>query len=175
MDRPKSVAGRLIVASPSLDDPNFARTIVLVCEHDEAGALGVVLNRATSEPVEVHLPTWAPTLAAPPVVFVGGPVQPETAVALAEGSPTPCLGDVGLADVGDEPSGVGRVRVFAGYAGWGPGQLDAELSTGAWGIAHGRPDDVFHPDPERLWGDVLRRQRGELRLWSTFPADPTRN
>lgn len=175
MDHPSSVAGRLIVASPALDDPNFARTIVLVCEHDADGALGVVLNRATSEPVEAHLPGWASTLAAPPVVFVGGPVQPETAVALAEGATAPCLGDVGLADVGEEPSDVGRVRVFAGYAGWGPGQLDAELEAGAWAIAHGRPDDVFHPDPERLWHDLLRRQRGELLLWSTLPPDPSLN
>lgn len=175
MDRPSSAAGHLIVASPALDDPSFARTIVLVCEHDADGALGVVLNRATSEPVEAHLPGWASTLAAPPVVFVGGPVQPETAVALAEDAPTPCLGDVGLVDVGEEPAGVGRVRVFAGYAGWGPGQLDAELEAGAWAIALGRPDDVFHPDPERLWRDVLRRQRGELLLWSTLPPDPSLN
>lgn len=170
------VAGRLIVASPALEDPNFARTIVLVCAHDDDGAFGVVLNRATSEPVAAHLPGWAPSLAEPPVVFVGGPVDPEVAVALAEGSNDPCLGTVGLADVGvDDPAGCGRVRVFAGYAGWGPGQLDAELSAKAWRVVDGRPDDVFHERPDRLWSDVLRRQRGDIAMWATLPLDPALN
>jgi putative transcriptional regulator len=168
-----TVTGRLIVASPSLVDPNFARTIVVVCEHDDDGAIGVVLNRATSEPVDAHLPHLADHVTSPPVVFVGGPVQPEVAVALAEGTDAPFLGGVGLADPEVEPAG--RVRVFSGYAGWGPGQLDAELEEGAWAVVDADPDDVFHSQPDRLWEHVLRRQRGDVALWVTLPADPTLN
>lgn len=171
-----SIAGRLIISSPALEDPNFNRTIVLVCEHDDDGAFGVVLNRATSEPVDAHLPAWVPSLADPPVVFVGGPVQPEVAVALAEGAELPCVGGIGLAEITEElPGDLGRVRVFAGYSGWGPGQLDAELEAGAWEVVTARDEDVFHPDPEQLWMDVLRRQRGEVALWSTLPVDPSLN
>lgn len=146
---------------------------MVVCEHDEDGALGVVLNRATSEPVDAHLPHLADQVAAPPVVFVGGPVQPEVAVALAEGTDHPFLGNVGLADPEEPPSG--RVRVFAGYAGWGPGQLEAELEEGAWAVVDGDPDDIFHDRPDHLWERVLRRQHGDVALWATLPADPTMN
>lgn len=168
--------GRLIVAAPGLTDPNFVGAIVLVVSHDEHGALGLILNRPTEEPVDGYVPDWLPRIAAPAVVFVGGPVEPEVGMALGHGSRQPCLGDIGLVQLDtDDVHGDGRVRVFSGYAGWGPGQLEAEVESGGWGVVEASEGDPFHPRPQRLWRDVLRRQRGELALWVTLPVDPELN
>lgn len=184
-----SLAGRLLVATPALTDPNFDRAVVLLLDHDEEGSLGVVLNRPTPVDVGAVLEAWAQLAGAPAVVFQGGPVALDSALALAVvpgEQPTEELlgwrrvhGAIGLVDLEAPPellaSELGSLRVFAGYAGWGPGQLEDELLDGAWYVVESEPGDVSAPDPARLWRSVLRRQRGELAMVATYPDDPSMN
>jgi putative transcriptional regulator len=181
-----SLTGRLLVAGPHLLDPNFARSVVLICRHDAEGALGLILNRRTDSPVAEHLPGWTETLDAPGVVFVGGPVQPETAIGLARRRAGAAVddwlevvGDLGLIDLGADPAAqVGRIehlRVFSGYAGWTAGQLDFEAASEDWFVVDADDTDPFTPEPEGMWRRVLRRQPGSLPLYADFPLDPSGN
>jgi putative transcriptional regulator len=185
-------AGRLLVATPLLGDPNFKRTVVLIVEHEEVqGTLGVVLNRPTTIGVGQVLEQWTELTSEPSVVFRGGPVAPNSALALAlipgQDEPVgwrpldgaPALARLGLLDL-DTPPGllateISRLRVYAGYAGWSPGQLEAEIDEGAWYVVPAQPGDVFAADPDRLWRQVLRRQDGDLAFLATYPEDPTLN
>ncbi len=173
-------AGALLVASPLLLDPNFDKTVVLVLQHDLDGAVGVVLNRPSDQPVESHLPEWTRRLEDPPVVFIGGPVDPAVAIGVVRSDgpaePTALLG-VGMVDLGGDPAAgtPGPVRVFSGYAGWGPGQAEAEVSEGAWLVLEGDAEDVFTRHPIDLWSKVLRRQGGRVAMLATFPLDPSMN
>ena len=183
-------AGTLLVATPRLADPNFERTVVLVLDHDENGSLGVVLNRPSPVPVGEVLGDWQPMAASPGVLFHGGPVATDSALAVAALAPGQgpdsdpvgfrrLFGATGVVDL-DTPTellaaAVGSVRVFAGYAGWGVGQLAAEIEEGSWYVVPAEGDDVFGPAPEGLWAHVLRRQPGELAWVSTRPTDPTLN
>ena len=190
-------AGRLLVATPMLGDPNFRRTVVLVVEHEaEQGTLGVVLNRPTKVPVGQVLEPWTELATDPSVGFTGGPVSPNSALALAhvpgtdepvgwhplEGGAQPIPGAVarlGLVDL-DAPPGllaaaIVSLRVYAGYAGWTAGQLQAEIEEGAWYVLPAEPSDAFCPEPEQLWPAVLRRQGGELAYVATYPDDPGLN
>jgi putative transcriptional regulator len=186
------VVGRLLVATPLLDDPNFRRGVVLVVEHDpQEGTLGVVLNRPTEVPVDRVLPPWATLVTGPSVVFQGGPVALDSALALArvpgDEDPlgwraldgVPALSRLGLVDLDAPPevlaAEVTEFRVFAGYAGWSAGQLRSEIDEGAWFVLPSEPHDIFIDDPERLWREVLRRQGGELAIVATFPDDPSLN
>jgi len=175
---PSDLAGRLLVATPTLLDPNFYRTVVYLAEHGPDGALGIVLNRPTDEAVADHIEGWSDYLAAPEVVFVGGPVSNEVAVAVAQNpaippeSWQPQLNDVGLLDIteGPEPvGGVDRLRIFSGYAGWVTGQLELELATGSWFVLDAVAADVFAAEPTGLWRAVLARQPGRLAFYSSFP------
>ncbi|MFC5906663.1 YqgE/AlgH family protein [Streptacidiphilus monticola] len=184
-----SLTGRLLVATPALTDPNFDRAVVLLLDHDEEGSLGVVLNRPTPVTVGSVLEPWAALAGEPPVVFQGGPVGLDSALALAvvpgEQPEEELLGwrrvhgAIGLVDLEAPPellaAELGSLRVFAGYAGWSPGQLEDELLEGAWYVVDSEPGDVFAPEPERLWRSVLRRQRGALALVATYPDDPSLN
>lgn len=178
--------GRLLVATPALDDPNFDRVVILVLDHDEDGALGVVLNRASTVPVGEALAGWVDLAATPPVVFGGGPVEPTAIVALGRAvdgalidGTTTVLERIQLVDLDTDPvmaaGDLERVRVFAGYAGWAPGQLEDEIVQGAWFAVDARAGDVFTDAPDRLWHQVLRRQPDELKLLATFPDDPAMN
>ena len=187
-------AGRLLVATPVLGDPNFRRTVVLIVEHEEEqGTLGVVLNRPTEVPVGQVLEPWTELATNPSVVFRGGPVSPNSALALAlvPGTDEPigwhpldrtvakAMSRLGLVDL-DAPPGllsdaIARLRVYAGYAGWGVGQLQAEIDEGAWYVLPADPADAFSADPARLWPAVLRRQGGELAYVATYPDDPGQN
>ncbi len=182
------LAGRLLVASPALGEPSFARTVILLLDHDEAGALGVVINRPTPVDVADVLPSWEPFATRPGVLFRGGPVAADSALGLAT---MPRVGEdeplgwrrvregLGLIDLDTPPEIVSgemaHLRIFAGYAGWSPGQLEAELEEGAWYVVPSRPSDPFSDDPDGLWRSVLRRQGGELALVSTYPDDPSMN
>lgn len=170
-----TLAGRLLVAGPHLLDPNFYRTVVLILEHDEGGAVGVVLNRPSTSGPGDELPDWVPLLAEPAVVFVGGPVEPRAAVGLAEGPDGPLPG-VAIVDLSAAPGDLaGPVRVYAGYAGWAPGQLELELASDGWIVADALPGDLFAAEPDRLWSHVLRRQPGRTKLLATLPVDPRLN
>ncbi len=179
-----SLAGRLLVASPALLDPNFLRSVVLIVQHDDEGALGVTLNRPLDTPAEEYVPEWAPHLSPPGQVFIGGPVQREVAVGVARRL-TPVAGTwgsvehgIGLIDLGESPSDTGDVvdlRVFAGYAGWDGAQLEFELGTGSWFVVDLHPNDPFSRQPDGLWRAVLRRQQSALAMFGDFPDDPRRN
>ncbi len=188
----ESLGSRLLVATPLLGDPNFRRTVVLIVEDDpEEGTLGVVLNRPTEIPVGQVLQPWTDLVTGPSVLFQGGPVAPNSALALALASAddepvgwrsldgTALMSRVGLVDLDAPPEllagGITSLRVFAGYAGWGPGQLRAEIEEGAWYVFAGEPTDAFLDDPARLWPTVLRRQGGLLALVATYPDDPMLN
>lgn len=171
---PDSVAGKLLIATPRLADPNFYRTVILMLQDDDEGTVGVVLNRPTDEPVEEHLPEWAPRTKPPHTIHYGGPVEPEVAIGLsnaAEGMPSGVPG-LNLVDLSSTPESLEgpSVRIYSGYAGWGAGQLEAELATGSWYVVQASPDDPFD-EPDEQWRRVLRRQPNFLALVSTYPDD----
>jgi putative transcriptional regulator len=188
----ESLSGQLLVATPLLGDPNFRRTVILIVEDEpEEGTLGVVLNRPTEVQVGQVLESWTDLVTGPSVVFRGGPVSPNSALALAlaRGDDEPLgwrslegshlTSRIGLVDLEAPPElladGITSLRVFAGYAGWGPGQLQAEIEEGAWYVLAGEPTDAFLAEPERLWPEVLRRQGGEFAIVATYPDDPLLN
>lgn len=179
-------SGRLLVATPLLGDPNFERTVVLVLEHGEDGTLGVVLNRPSGLGLAEPLPEWASLACEPPVVFVGGPVGQGTIIGLVrrtgdlpEGRWAPVTGDTGVVDLGLDPAdtygSVDALRVFTGYAGWGPAQLDDEIRQGSWFVVDPDPSDTTTAEPGRLWQAVLGRQPPPLRRYALFPPDPSVN
>lgn len=179
--------GRLLVATPALTDPNFDRTVVLVLQHDaEDGTMGIVLNRPSPLSVDDHLDGWGVVAPDPPNLFLGGPVHPEVAIAAAttpRDQPLPdeiqALTDfAGVVDLTLDPAMlVDRVvvRIFAGYAGWSPGQLADEIAEGAWWVVEARRDDLVTTAPQDLWRRVLRRQHDERSLASTYPEDISLN
>ncbi|HTV12717.1 MAG TPA: YqgE/AlgH family protein [Acidimicrobiales bacterium] len=179
--------GKLLVAAPGLLDPNFARSVVFVLAHSDQGAVGLVLNRPTMTLVGAPLPEWDDLASVPAVVFVGGPVS-EGSICLARVKPQvsvpetgylPLDGSLGTVDLEADPAFVSpwveKLRVFAGYGGWGPGQLEGEIAQAAWYVVDAVDDDVFSEDPAGLWKNVLRRQNGSLALVSAFPSDPSLN
>lgn len=181
-----SAAGRLLVATPLLEGPIFRRTVVLVLDHGDEGAFGVVLNRPLSTGVGDVLPGWAAAVTEPRTLYRGGPVATDSALALAvlPGTDTPegvrrVVGPFGVADLDRDPAPLTTqlvgLRIFAGYAGWSPGQLDGEIEEGSWVIVDAEAGDAFTDRPGRLWADVLRRQGGELAFLSTYPDDPDQN
>jgi putative transcriptional regulator len=179
----ESLQGKLLIAGAGLFDPNFRRTIILIGNHDEEGAVGVVLNRASEVAVREAVPPLGDLVEPEERLFFGGPVQPESAVILAE------FEDPGVADVlafdsigflpaetgPEEVTGLVRVRVFAGYAGWGAGQLEAEMQEGSWIVEPAVPEDVFTAEPEMLWNRVLRRKGRAFEMLRLMPFDPSLN
>lgn len=192
------MAGRLLLAAPVLTDPNFSRTVVLMLSHDASGALGLVLNRLEPEIPSTTLAPWVATGPLPRSLFTGGPVQPDgliglmsvpTLIAQAADlrevfTPFISLGDqlVGTVDLAQGVEALAergvssaRVRVYRGYSGWGPGQLDHELRRPGWLVVSARAEDPFAPEPWELWRSVLRRQRGDLAWLARFPDDLSTN
>jgi len=178
-----SLRGKLLIASPTMLDPNFARTVVLITEHNDEGAMGMVLNRPSETPVGTVLPELEEVTGVEPV-FVGGPVQPDSLVVLGEFSDPDAaawivVADVGLVSAGTEiaelPASVRRGRVYAGFSGWGSGQLEAELSEDAWIVEPPLPAELFPEDPEQLWVAVLDRKGGQFALIARMPEDPSVN
>ena len=186
-DVPGLSQGRLLVATPHLADPNFSRTVVLLLAHGDQGALGLVLNRPTSTSLSSPLPQWEDLASGPGVVFVGGPVTGGTIclarvrseIAVPDDAYLPLQGTLGTVDLEADPAFVApwveELRVFAGYAGWGAGQLEGEVDEGAWWVLDALPDDAFSDQPDGLWKRVLRRQGGKLALSSYLPPDPSLN
>jgi putative transcriptional regulator len=169
--------GKLLIAAPSLFD-YFRRAVVLVIEHTEEGAMGVVLGRTSETRVADAVPALAGLARADELVYLGGPVSPESVVALGDfedpdDAGTPILGTLGVLDpdVPDPP--LRRLRVYAGYAGWGAGQLDAEVDQGAWIVEAASPDDPFAEGD--IWSTALLRKGGRYAVLATMPADPSLN
>ena len=183
-----TLRGRLLVATSAIESGPFLRSVVFVLDHGAEGALGVVVNHPLQADVDDVLPDWADRVDAPVCLFAGGPVEEDAALAvglLPAGDRTivplgwrQMAGRVGLVDLDRPPPPAGELaglRVFAGYAGWSAGQVEAELEEGAWLVVDARDGDLVSPQPELLWHEVMRRQQGDLRFWSTFPDDPTIN
>jgi putative transcriptional regulator len=179
----ETLRGQLLVASPGLLDPNFRRTVVLVVAHDDDGAVGIVLNRASETEVSEAVPELADLADVGGTISVGGPVQGEAVIVLAEWDEPEEAGSLVFDDVGlmgaeasleNVAAATRRVRVFAGYAGWTAGQLEAELAEPSWILEEAAAEDVFGDDPD-LWGSVLRRKGGAFRLIATMPDDPSLN
>ncbi|WP_420436795.1 YqgE/AlgH family protein [Candidatus Poriferisocius sp.] len=186
MDEGADTTGKLLVATPLIGDGNFERTVVLMLAHQEEGAAGVVLNRPSGLLVSDALPQWAPHLVSPPTMFIGGPVSNESVVALArvrqdpdQGWWTPVLGLVGTldleADANEVASAVDGVRLFAGYAGWSPGQLEEEIESGAWFVVEADPSDLLTEAHGDLWATVLARQPSPISWFTHYPTHPSHN
>ena len=189
------LGGRLLVATPVIGDPNFERTVVFLLEHDEAGALGVIVNRPTDLDVSESLPQWQGLVADPPVVFVGGPVEQAAAIGFGRQAPehptivqdpvwspivtaADSVGPLASVDLDAHPGGscgLDVVRIYVGYAGWGPGQLEAELAQQAWIAAPASGSDLWDDQPHQLWATVLRRQGSPVSWLSLYPRDPSGN
>lgn len=180
--------GRLLLATPPLSDPSFDRSVVYVLEHHEDGAIGLILNRPTDEPLAEPLDRWTDLQSAPSSIFAGGPVDTNAIIGMATTKElltdttdvlTPISGLVASTDLSADPALVAAqvetVRVFRGYAGWGAGQLDAEIEQGAWLVLDAQVSDVFSDRPEELWRDVLRRQPGRLSWLALAPDDLSLN
>ncbi|HLJ02742.1 MAG TPA: YqgE/AlgH family protein [Solirubrobacteraceae bacterium] len=180
----ESARGQLLIAGPTLLDPNFWRTVVLIVEHNEEGALGLVLNRPSEATVSETIPQLEELLDRDDLVYHGGPVGPSALIVLArfdEPGDAALLAfeDVGVLGTGfsldDPPAGIREARAFAGHAGWGPGQLDGELERGDWILEAARREDAFSADPDGLWASVLTRKGGSYALIARMPVDPSLN
>ncbi|HWC86921.1 MAG TPA: YqgE/AlgH family protein [Solirubrobacteraceae bacterium] len=180
----ESARGQLLIAGPGLLDPNFWRTVVLVVEHSEEGALGVVLNRPSETTVLDAVSQLDQLVDPDEPVFIGGPVQPGSVIVVAQfehpsDAALVAFDDVGVIGAGSSPeemaAGVRRARAFVGHAGWGPGQLDGELERGDWIVESARSEDAFADDPKELWSEVLTRKGGSYALLARMPPDPSVN
>ena len=181
------LTGKLLVASPALQDPNFARSVVYLCAHSSDGAFGLIVNRPIDDsPIGDHMPQWMEHVNRPAVFFRGGPVEPAAAfgLALSRGEPPPggwlgVVEGVGLFDLAldsrEVAGGLECLRLFSGYSGWAAGQLEAEVGQEAWFVVDSQPGDLFTLEPSNLWRDVLRRQPGKLAMFAFFPEDPSAN
>jgi putative transcriptional regulator len=180
-------AGDLLVASILLADGVFNQTVVLMLDCDDDGALGVILNEISQTQLESVLPDWVPAVSEPRLLFHGGPVSPNGAICLASTAARgeeppgwrPLFDNVGLLHL-DTPIEIVKgayadLRIFAGYAGWAPGQLQAEIDEGMWHVVSATYGDVFGTQPTELWRTVLRRQATELAIFSTWVEDPELN
>ncbi|MEM9518515.1 MAG: YqgE/AlgH family protein [Actinomycetota bacterium] len=177
-----STRGRHLVASPVLTDPNFAFTVVYMLEHGDEGALGVVLSRPSELPAKEMFDRWAEHASTPAMIYRGGPVALSSVIALGVASDdrltdgfNPISAGIGTIDLDTDPGdlvALQGVRLFAGYASWAPGQLDAELFDDAWFVVDAAESDLLDPDPTQLWWGVLGRQAGELRLLANYPEEP---
>ena len=181
----ESLRGKLLLASPTMTDPNFSRAVVLIAEHTEDGAMGIVLNRPAATTVSEAVPDLAWLATDEAQVYVGGPVAETAVIVLAEFDRPDLAGALVEGDLGfigseaDDPEqldgAVRRARVFAGHAGWGPGQLEDELAEDAWIVEPPRREEVFTAEPDDLWAAVLRRKGRRYALLSTMPPDPSLN
>lgn len=180
----ESARGQLLIAGPTLLDPNFWRTVVLIVEHSEDGAFGLVLNRPSETTVGDAVPELGELVDAGQLLFIGGPVQPSGVVVLgrfedAADAALMAFDDVGVLATSSSPEertvGLRDGRAFVGHAGWGPGQLDDEVERGDWILEPARLDDAFCAEPGELWQAVLTRKGGSYALVARMPADPSLN
>lgn len=178
-----ALTGKLLVASPMMPDDNFSRTVVLVLEHGSDGTAGVILNRPTSTSAVEALTAPELPYAQPALLFVGGPVQPQAAICIGHASLAPqhgwqpIVGPVGVVALSEDmPVGdLDLARVYAGFAGWSPGQLESEIAGGGWFVVDSHPQDILTAEPEALWDEVLRRQNSMVAAMALYPDDLSLN
>jgi putative transcriptional regulator len=180
----ESTRGQLLIAGPKMVDPNFFRAVILVIEHSEDGALGLVLNHPSESTVGEATPQLTTFADEYDEILVGGPVAQSGVIVLGDfeepdEAAVIAFGSVGVLSAGesvDGPSaGLRRARVFAGHSGWGPGQLDGELERGDWIIEPASYDDAFTETPDDLWASVLDRKGGSYALVARMPEHPELN
>jgi putative transcriptional regulator len=180
----ESVRGQLLIAGPALLDPNFWRTVVLVVEHSDEGALGLVLNRPSETTVDDAVPQLEELIDPDEQLFIGGPVQPSAVIVLAEfedpsDAALIAFDDIGVLGTGSAAeelaAGARSGRAFVGHAGWGPGQLDGEIERGDWILEPAKREDAFSATPRELWSEVLTRKGGSYALVARMPPDPSVN
>lgn len=179
----EALTGHLLISNSNLLDPNFRRTVVLIGHHDDQGAVGVVLNQPLAVAVREAVPPLGTLVEPGEPLFDGGPVEPDSVVVLADFIDTSRAEVIAMGSIGFLPPEAGddigqvirRARVYAGYAGWGPGQLEGELDEDSWITAPAVPSDVFHEEPTRLWEDVLRRLGRGYDMLRLMPRDPSMN
>ncbi len=180
----ETLRGQLLIAGPDLLDPNFRRSVILVGEHGEEGAMGVILNRPSPVTVADAVPPLAELVGEWELVHVGGPVQPQAIVVLGDFEDAAEAGALVLGSIGFLPgeietaadiASLTRARVFAGYAGWGPRQLEDEIAEGAWILTPAVPEDIFTDDPDHLWSAVLKRKGGAFAVLAMMPPNPSSN
>ncbi|MEE8458108.1 MAG: YqgE/AlgH family protein [Acidimicrobiia bacterium] len=175
-----TLAGQFLVATPIIGSPPFEKSVVFLLEHDDTGTIGVVINRPTELLVEEHLPGYGALLSEPPFVFLGGPVSSDTAVALGRGTALDFLRPsahprIGIVDMERPLEGLESLRIFAGYAGWEPTQLEAELAEGAWWVLFPDIDELFTSQVDGMWERTVERAPGNIPLYATYPTDPSSN
>ena len=170
---------KLLVATSAIDDEPFFRSVIYLLDADEHGALGIILNCPIESDVQLVFPEWSLSVDEPGRLYLGGPVDASSAIAVGivhEGTNPqgwqPTHGRVGIVDLDGPVPAAGEfdgLRLYAGYAGWSPGQLEAEIADGTWLVVDAKVRDLMHPDPETLWRDVLMRQTDDTRFWATLP------
>ncbi len=179
----ESTRGQLLIAGPGLVDPNFWRTVVLIVEHSDDGALGLVLNRPSETTVGEAVSELERLLEPDDTLYIGGPVQPSALIVLGEfENPSEAalvaFEDIGVLarDAGEEDGPeLRRGRAFVGHAGWGPGQLDSELERDDWIVEPATREDAFTAEPAALWESVLTRKGGSYALVARMPPNPSVN
>jgi putative transcriptional regulator len=180
----ESARGQLLIAGPALVDPNFLRTVVLIVEHSQEGAFGLVLNRPSETVVGEAVPEIEELVDPDEWLYIGGPVQPSGVVVLGQfedpgDGALLAFDDVGVLGAGPPPevqaAGLRAGRAFVGHAGWGAGQLEDEIERGDWILEPARAEDAFCEEPHDLWSGVLTRKGGSYALVARMPADPSMN
>jgi len=192
-----NTTGKLLIATPAIGEGEFEQSVILMLHHDSEGAVGVIINEPTELLVDELLPRWSDLTTAPAVFFTGGPVQEDGFVGVGRAIEIGAVGDTPSAldqdqdalrvpgtavvtvDLGQDPAlaaaEIDQLRIFRGYSGWGPHQLDTELAAGAWFTVESEPGDVWSAEPEGLYEQVLLRQQGDLRWFANAPTDPSQN
>jgi putative transcriptional regulator len=184
MPEDESLKGQVLIASPSIFDPNFRQAVVLIAQHDETGAMGIVLNRPSEATVGDLTPALTRLSGLDDTVYVGGPVDETSLIVLAQfdepdAAALMVIGDIGFVAVGTDLEDVAgvtrRARAFAGHSGWAPGQLEMEMAGEDWITEPASYDDVFAPRAEELWQAVLQRKGGHYAVMARMPFDPSVN
>ena len=175
-----TLAGQFLVATPTITTPPFARTVVLLLEQDDSGAIGLVLNSPTDLVAEEHISGIGEIVSLPSNVFLGGPVSTETAISLGRGTGVEfvrpsALPGIGIVDIEQVPDDLEDLRIFAGYSGWDPYQLESEIDEGAWWVLFPDLDEIFTAEVEGMWERTVARGPGTLPLYATYPQDPSNN
>jgi putative transcriptional regulator len=184
-EKAKYLQGQLLLDAGELGGSFFARSVVLICQHDAEGAFGLVLNHTTDKKFGEVVNADLPDALKEQPLFIGGPVQPTAMSYLHSDTFLPDANVMSglslghsleeLLELGGGYSPTRMLRTFAGYAGWAPGQLESEMKRNSWLTHPATIDLVFDPDPATLWKKILRTKGWKYRLLSDAPEDPSVN